>query len=211
MVRPLHCYQFLKRPYSFEKETQKRPILFLKRDLKETCDYQKKDPTKCFSSSVVLSLLNNKHLNKFKWIFKLTFALLWLITFLKGLTYFLILYIALLPKNHTLEWQKKKRLKKRDPMQLFAEKGDFSNKKWPKRDPKSGLSLLRDLGLPKRNPVGSSGCGCKFYEEPNQKFELSKYSTILWTWKLLTWPQAAYTLEEHSWKAISHWLQWSEH
>ena len=31
-----------------------------------------------------------------------------------------------------------KDLKKRDPMQLFAEKGDFSNKKRPKRDPKSG-------------------------------------------------------------------------
>ena len=31
-----------------------------------------------------------------------------------------------------------KRLKKRDTMQLFAEKGDFSNKKTPKRDPKSG-------------------------------------------------------------------------
>ena len=29
-----HCYQFLKRPYSFEKETLKRPIFFLKRDLK---------------------------------------------------------------------------------------------------------------------------------------------------------------------------------
>ena len=60
----------------------------------------------------------------------------------------------LLSKNHTLEWQK--RLKKRDPMQLFAEKGDFSNKKRPKRDPKSGLGLLRDPGLPKRDPVGSS-------------------------------------------------------
>ena len=41
-------------------------------------------------------------------------------------------------------------------MQLFAEKGDFSNKKRPKRDPKSGLGLLRDPGLPKRDPVGSS-------------------------------------------------------
>ena len=49
-----------------------------------------------------------------------------------------------------------KRLKKRDPMQLFAEKGDFSNKKRPKRDPKSGLGLLRDPGVPKRDPVGSS-------------------------------------------------------
>ena len=46
-----------------------------------------------------------------------------------------------------LEWQK--RLKKRDPMQLFAEKGNFSNKKKkPKRYPKSGLGLLRDPGLP---------------------------------------------------------------
>ena len=41
-------------------------------------------------------------------------------------------------------------------MQLFAEKGDFSNKKRPKRDPKSGLRLLRDPGLTKRDPVGSS-------------------------------------------------------
>ena len=41
-------------------------------------------------------------------------------------------------------------------MQLSAEKGDFSNKKRPKRDPKSGLGLLRDPGLPKRDPVGSS-------------------------------------------------------
>ena len=54
----------------------------------------------------------------------------------------------LLSKNHTLEWQK--RLEKRDPMQLFAEKGDFSNEKRPKRDPKRGL------GLHKRDPVDSS-------------------------------------------------------
>ena len=51
----------------------------------------------------------------------------------------------------------KKRLKKRDPLQFFAEKGDFSNKKRLKRDPTSGLGLLRDLGLPKRDQVGSSG------------------------------------------------------
>ena len=50
----------------------------------------------------------------------------------------------------------KKRLKNRDLMQLFAEQGDFSNKKGPKRDPKSGLGLLRDPGLPKRDPVDSS-------------------------------------------------------
>ena len=49
-----------------------------------------------------------------------------------------------------------KNLKKRDPMQLFAEKRDFSNKKRPKRDQQSGLGLLRDLVLPKRDPVGSS-------------------------------------------------------
>ena len=42
-------------------------------------------------------------------------------------------------------------------MQLFAEKGDFSNKKRPKRDPNSGLGLLRDPGHPNRDPVGSSG------------------------------------------------------
>ena len=44
-------------------------------------------------------------------------------------------------------------------MQLFAEKRDFSNKKRPKRDPKSGLGLLRDPGPPKRDPIGSSGDG----------------------------------------------------
>ena len=52
-----------------------------------------------------------------------------------------------------------KRLRKRDPIQLFPEKGDFSNKKRPKRDPKSVLGLLRDPGLPKRDPVGSRGNG----------------------------------------------------
>ena len=41
-------------------------------------------------------------------------------------------------------------------MQFFAEKVDFSNKKRHERDPKSGLGLLSDLGLPKRDPVGSS-------------------------------------------------------
>ena len=44
-------------------------------------------------------------------------------------------------------------------MQLFAEKVDLKKKKKkkrPKRDPKSGLGLLRDPGLPKRDPVGSS-------------------------------------------------------
>ena len=42
-------------------------------------------------------------------------------------------------------------------MQLIAEKGDFFlNKKRPKRDPKNGLGLLRNPGLPKRDPVGSS-------------------------------------------------------
>ena len=50
----------------------------------------------------------------------------------------------------------KKHIKKRDPMQLFADKGDFSNKKRPKRDQKSGVGLLRDQGLPKRDPIGSS-------------------------------------------------------
>ena len=58
----LHCYQFLKRPYSFEKETQKRPIFFLKRDLKETFGYQKKRPAiKFFFSLVVLSLYEKEH------------------------------------------------------------------------------------------------------------------------------------------------------
>ena len=41
-------------------------------------------------------------------------------------------------------------------MQFFAEKGDFQNKKRPKRDPQNGLGLLRDPGFPKRDPVGSS-------------------------------------------------------
>ena len=50
----------------------------------------------------------------------------------------------------------KKNLKKETHCNFFAEKGDFSNKKRPKRDPKSGLGLLRDPGLPKRDPVGSS-------------------------------------------------------
>ena len=89
----------------------------------------------------------------------MTFALLCKIIFLKGPTYFCLLYIVLLSKNHTLEWQK--RLKKRDPMQLFAEKGDFSNKKRPKRDPKSSLGLLRDQSLHKRDPVGSSATSAR--------------------------------------------------
>jgi hypothetical protein len=77
---------------------------------------------------------------------------------LYSLKVYLIFFFYILhnfPKKYTLEWQK--RPKKRDPMQLFAEKGDFTNKKRPKRDPKSGLGLLRDPGLPKRDPVGSSG------------------------------------------------------
>ena len=49
-------------------------------------------------------------------------------------------------------------------MQLFfAEKGDFSNKKRPKRDLKSGLDLLRDPGLPKRDPVGRSGISINYF------------------------------------------------
>ena len=50
----------------------------------------------------------------------------------------------------------KKDLKRETQCNFLAEKGDFSNKKKPKRDPKSGLGLLRDPGLPKRDPVGSS-------------------------------------------------------
>ena len=56
-----------------------------------------------------------------------------------------------------------KKYQKRDPFKIFAEKGDFSNKKRPKRDPKSGLGLLRDPGLPKRDPVGSSAVHCTVY------------------------------------------------
>ena len=59
--------------------------------------------------------------------------------------------------NKILLFDGQKRPKKRDPLQLFAEKVHFSNKKKrPKREPKSGLGLLRDPGLPKRDPVGSS-------------------------------------------------------
>ena len=42
---------------------------------------------------------------------------------------------------------------KRDSLQLFAEKRDFSNKKRPKRDPKSGLGLIRDPGLLKETQL----------------------------------------------------------
>ena len=49
-----------------------------------------------------------------------------------------------------------KKTQKERPNATFAEKGDFLNKKRPKREPKSGLGLLRDPGLPKRDPVGSS-------------------------------------------------------
>ena len=45
LKQPYHCYQFLKRPHHFEKETQKRPSFFIKRDLKETFDTQKKRPS----------------------------------------------------------------------------------------------------------------------------------------------------------------------
>ena len=38
----------------------------------------------------------------------------------------------------------------------MLKKRETSNKKRPKRDPKSGLGLLGDPGLPKRDPVGSS-------------------------------------------------------
>ena len=69
----------------------------------------------------------------------------------------------LLSKNHTQKW-KKKNLKKSDPLQLVDEKGDFPNKKRPKRDPKSGLGLLRDHGLPKRDPVVSSGLPPPVYQ-----------------------------------------------
>ena len=41
-------------------------------------------------------------------------------------------------------------------MQRLAEKGDFANKKRPNRDPKSGLGLFRDPGLPEGDPVVSS-------------------------------------------------------
>ena len=38
----------------------------------------------------------------------------------------------------------KKATTKKDPWQVFAEKGDFSGEKRPKRDLKIGLCLLRD-------------------------------------------------------------------
>ena len=40
-----------------------------------------------------------------------------------------------------------KRLKKRDPMQFFSEKGDFTNKKRPKR-PKKWFRSLKRPGSP---------------------------------------------------------------
>ena len=66
-------------------------------------------------------------------------------------------------------------------------------------------------GQAKGDPRKTIGWGCQFYEEPNQEFGLSEYSTILWAWVLLTWPQATCTLVEQCWKALSHWLHWSEH
>ena len=40
--------------------------------------------------------------------------------------------------------QMEKRSPQKDLFNLFAEKGDFLNKKRPKRDPKNGVGLLRD-------------------------------------------------------------------
>ena len=52
-----------------------------------------------------------------------------------------------------------KRLKQqREPIKLFAEIRDFSNKKQLKRDPKSGLGLFKRPGSLKRDPVCSSDC-----------------------------------------------------
>ena len=83
-------------------------------------------------------------------------------------------------KNHRFEWQKQH---KKNPLQLFAEKGDFSNKKRPKRDPKSGLGLLRDPGLPKRDPVGSSA-------SPTIYLEYLEGTIITWLFGCLSgWQQ----------------------
>ena len=50
----------------------------------------------------------------------------------------------------------KKELKRETPCNFLLKKETFQQNKRPKRDPKSGLGLLREPGLPKRDPVGSS-------------------------------------------------------
>ena len=49
-------------------------------------------------------------------------------------------------------WMAKKKDFKKDPMKQFAEKKTLQIKWDLKRDPKSGLRLLRDPGLPKKRP-----------------------------------------------------------
>ena len=71
----------------------------------------------------------------------------------------------------------KKRLKKRDPMQLFSEKRDFTNKKRPKRDPKSCLGLLRDPGPPKRDPVSSIACHISTKNQTKARMKLACFKT----------------------------------
>ena len=53
----------------------------------------------------------------------------------------------------------KKTYKRETQCNFLLKKETFKIKKRPKRDPKSGLGLLRDPGLPKRDPVGCSGVG----------------------------------------------------
>ena len=58
-----HCYQFLKRPYRFERDPKETHFLLEKRP-KRDLRVPKKETPNNFFSPVVLSLLNNKHLNK---------------------------------------------------------------------------------------------------------------------------------------------------
>ena len=64
--------------------------------------------------------------------------------------------------------------KKLDPSQLSDDKGDFSNKKRPKRYPKSGFGLLRDPGLPKRDLVGSSENGMSLIMKRHLKWKVTQ-------------------------------------
>ena len=90
-------------PFSFLKETSERPLTTKKKETRN----------QLFSSSDVLLLFNNKHLNKFIAFPNWPLPLCAKLYFLKFPIYFLLLYIATLSKNPKLKWQK--RPKKRRP------------------------------------------------------------------------------------------------